>query len=197
MYGQRQIFTCLSIAVLMALLNFYKSAIQRDKEHRRYADQNRLARQHAAETAALTLRRAQFRSHWLEYADRCWDVHALVLRPMSSRSDAQPVAVEGDATLLVPENGTAVAQQRAESAEKVDPCLIGPSAPAHRSASSGRGKSTSATTPSASPAPTAAVADSTSGGIVYVVVSILLVMLAKAAYDLSKQFREVCGHTHD
>lgn len=32
MYGQKQIFQCLAVIILMAVLNFYRSAIRRDKE---------------------------------------------------------------------------------------------------------------------------------------------------------------------
>lgn len=40
MYGQKQIFQCLAVVALVTILNFYRSAIQRNKEIQKYKLQN-------------------------------------------------------------------------------------------------------------------------------------------------------------
>lgn len=187
MYGQRQILSCLAIVAFVTILNFYRSAIRRDKEQRHYAAVNRRERQ-LQETLE---RHARFKSHWLEYEDRCWDVHALVFRPESpERIELQDKNRRQDDHR----------QQIEKPIESSSLCGFA----AQQSSNSIRSKPTTTTSSLAKPtttttlpgatttAPTAPATESTAG-VVYVAVFILLVSLGKAAYDLSKQFKEVCS----
>lgn len=181
MYGHRQILSCLGIVVLVALLNFYKSAIKRDREQRHYAAQNRrerLEQQLDLEQQQLQLahdRHVRFLGRWLEYGDRCWAEHALVLRP-----DAPNDAAADDDDRRRVCAGAGVLPAPIAGDEPLRPSPIDAAAAA----------AATAATPATATATTTAATESSSG-IVYVAVFILLVSLGKAAYDLSKQFKEV------
>lgn len=178
------------VVILVSVFNFYKAANKRDKEHRQWAEQTRAERQRdlveQQEATAKVIKQQQaersaFLTKWLEYDDRCCDLHALIFRPSEYE---QLVAGSVQRNVANDTNSNVVARLKAGKEkilfaedkrevckeERVEPSEAGLPANEHVQDK---------------------VAVDLSLKIVYVAIFVLLVSLGKAAYDWSKQFKEV------
>lgn len=166
MYGQKEIISCMVIVTLVAILNYYKSIIKRDKEiqnaRRAYLEKQKMD-ELLAEAERAALNREMFLKKMLEYSDRCYDIHALIYRPkdydftetyiqsVENSTDLDPV---NDEFNLVPERNEFVTLEEKDTAKK-------------RNEKADTSK------------------------IVYVLVAVLLGSLVKAALDLTKHYKKV------
>lgn len=210
MYGQKEIFSCLAIVLLVSILNFYKSIMKRDREMEQYRlanIQNRLMEEAATElqkqvneaNIRKTIRIAQM----LEYNDTCFAIHALIFKQFAYDDDATDKTMTGNGDddnkirnqherdVL---NGAAVRLNDA-SINNDDEKII---------KNCGDISSSSVTIEKQQPSISSNIdrvsktngkimdkISESSSSIVYVFVLILFVSLVKALFDLSKQFKEV------
>lgn len=175
MYGQKEIVSCMVIVTLVAILNYYKSIIKRDKEiqnnRRQFLEKQKLEEQLLqAEQAAFN--HAIFLRKMLEYSDRCYDVHALIYRPRDYDVEEQTLS-NVNATESNYTDDKASEGNLHLTAKKEFVILKGKE--------NINGKGTDKT-------------DSSS--IVYVLVAILLGSLIKAALDLTKHYKKVHFHQY-
>lgn len=186
MYGHKQILSCLAIVILVSIFNFYRSVIKRDKEHRLWREQHLRDQQlqqllDLQQKAILKIQKDNhnaFLSRWLEYDDHCCDLHALVFRP---RDYAKWNIRNSD----VKEEITKVNQtEKNISAIGKIPEVVNqfPEMPSCEFVKSPKQSDLHVQDK---------VAGDLSTKIIYVAVFVLLVSLGKAAYDWSKQFKEV------
>lgn len=192
MYGHKQILSCLAIVILVSIFNFYRSAIKRDKEHRLWRAQKLLDQQ--LEQLALDQKRQlqlekrqaeriAFEARWLEYDDHCCDLHALIFRPSElggKEAERKNVTRVGKSVRQQRSDEVMITMERHSEkiARKEMPSCEFIKRPATPSVDHVQDK----------------VAGDLSTKIIYVAVFVLLVSLGKAAFDWSKQFKEVCEH---
>lgn len=198
MYGHKQILSCLAVVILVSIFNFYRSAIKRNKEHLLWKAEQRLQdelllmqqleldrhvelnRQMKQKQEAV---RAGFLARWLEYENRCCDLHALIFRPREySKWARSPISTQEPRSVI--EN---LADRKLGAKTKTIPALSIEN-PQHSCEYTNNKVPTPKTPPEH-------VQDKVAGDlstkIIYVAVFVLLLSLGKAAYDWSKQFKEV------
>lgn len=158
------------IVTVVAILNYYKSIIKRDKEiqnARRTLLEKQKMDEMLVEAERVAFNREIFLKKMLEYSDRCYDIHALLYRPkeydfidahnhtVQNSTDLDSVNEECD--VVMPERIEIVPLKEKDAAKK-------------------KNENTD-----------------TSSKVVYVLVAVLLGSLAKAALDLTKHYQKVCG----
>lgn len=168
MYGQKEIISCMVIVIAVAILNYYKSIIRRDKEiqnTRRTILEKQKMEEKLLEAERAALNREMFLRKMLEYSDRCYDIHALIYRPRDYDFEKQVQPVNKT------ESDNVNDDQCNQQSHKID-------------LSSPKGKENNKKT--------GEKADTSS--IVYVLVAVLLGSLVRAALDVTKHYKKV-SHT--
>lgn len=164
------------IVTLVAILNYYKSIIKRDKDiqnSRRYFLEKQRIEEQLLQAEQAALNHANFLKKFLEYSDRCYDVHALIFRPRDYDVEEQKLSNVNATESNYLDDKTDVSNLHlTDEKEFVD--LKGKE-------NNNNGKGTDKT-------------DSSS--IVYVLVAILLGSLIKAALDLTKHYKKVLQPIH-
>lgn len=167
MYGQREIISCMVIVILVAMLNYHKSAIKRDKEiqisRRNFLDKQKI------EAERVALQHSIFLKKMLQYSDRCYDVHALIYRPRDYDLENELVSDMNTSEKNYEEDNVGENKVEADGTEKKEFAVTKKEASIN-----GKGNEK---------------ADTSS--IVYVLVAILLGSLVKAALDLTKHYKKV------
>lgn len=210
MYGQKQIFSCMLIVLLVSILNFYKSILKRDKEQRLYMEQEKqrrheeqlIEKENSIEMEIrlridVNRKHEVFQAKWLEYDDKCVDLHALIFRPGdytgNNDRNARDHIIDNNYTEDYIENvsqknhtveknsiRSAVACGGSEEQCTENNILSAKQIPSTTAGNSkGKGKIMERISESSS-------------SIIYVAVLVLLISLGKAVFDLRKQFQEVC-----
>ncbi len=168
MYGQKEIISCMVIVILVAILNYYKSIIKRDKEiqnARRSLLEKQKMEEKLLEAERAALSREVFLKKMLEYSDRCYDIHALIYRPSDYDYEKWIQSLENSTE---PDNVIDNAIDNVQT--ETDELLILKEKECNKK--------------------TNEKADASK--IVYVLVAILLGSLIKAALDLTKHYKKVC-----
>lgn len=154
------------IVTMVAILNYYKSIIRRDKEiqnARRALLEKQKMDELLLEAEQAALNREMFLKKMLQYSDRCYDIHALIYRPREydfTEQNVQPVEnsteldAVNDGCNTVTEKNEFVTLKEKDTAKK-------------RNEKADTSK------------------------IVYVLVAVLLGSLIKAALDLTKHYKKV------
>lgn len=193
MYGHKQIMSCLAIVILVSIFNFYRSVMKRDKEHRVWREQQKtqleqleldLDRQRLHELDIVRQKadqRSSYLARWLEYDDHCCDLHALIFRPNDFNDKA---------TIVRRSNSSSENEVEGVSKKNVKAVSRTPSVVNKKEIPSCEFRGPLSTSTEHHHVQDK-VAGDLSTKIIYVAVFILLVSLGKAAYDWSKQFKEV------
>lgn len=190
------------IVAMVAILNFYKSIMKREKETKFFMEQEK---RRQAEEKLIEQEKSEFelrlrmnnnkqqqiwQEKWLEYDDKCLDLHALIFRPNDYNSWTRAYSSEN--------NVKNVTQRTIEKNELLPVVACGSdtegqcditttttSVPKKQMTGNAKGKGKIMERISES-----------SSSIIYVVVLILLISLGKAVFDLRKQFKEVLTFTY-
>lgn len=172
MYGQKEIISCMVIVSLVAILNYYKSIIKRDKEiqnARRSLLEKQKMDEQLREAERVAFNHGIFLRKMLEYSDCCYDIHALIFRPREY-DFGKPIISNVNSTEGLIDNGTdGNADYDLKTETKEISMTKGKEGNINRKVNE--------------------KADTSS--IVYVLVAILLGSLVKAALDLTKHYKKV------
>lgn len=171
MYGQKEIISCMVIVTMVAILNYYRSIIRRDKEiqnaRRSLLEKQRIDEQ-LREAERIAVNHAMFLRKMLEYGDRCYDLHALIYRPRDYDFVEEKLSVQNSTGS---DNGVINAiNDECDLKTAKDEFMI----------LKGKEKSNKKTNEKADTA-----------SIVYVLVAVLLGSLIKAALDVTKHYKKV------
>lgn len=172
MYGQKEIISCMVIVTLVAILNYYRSIMKRDKEiqsaRRSFLEKQKMEEK-LLEAERAAFNREQFLRKMLEYSDRCYDIHALIYRP-KDYDFVQPNTI-----------------QMVNSTEPLD--LVDANEKCSRVLSENKAEFTVVKGKESSKKSNDTARDTSS--IVYVLVTVLLGSLVKAALDVTKHYKKV------
>lgn len=161
------------IVVTVAILNFYRSIIKRDKEiqntRRSFLEKQKMEEQ-LLEAERVAVNHAIFLRKMLEYSDRCYDIHALLYRPKDYDFEKQIFSVTNSTGSDIDNDEINVNVDCNLHTEKKEFTML-------------KGKESN------NNRKTNEKADTSS--IVYVLVAILLGSLVKAALDLTKHYKKV------
>lgn len=170
MYGQKEIISCMVIVSLVAILNYYKSIIRRDKEiqnARRSVLEKQKMEEQLLEAERVAMNHAAFLLKMLEYSDRCYDLHALIYRPKDYDFNLQVFSVINS---TMPDSDVVNVTEYCDMTTQKEELTI----------LKGKENITKKTNEKAD-----------TSSIVYVLVAVLLGSLIKAALDLTKHYKKV------
>lgn len=171
MYGQKQIFQCLTVIVLITLLNFYRSAIRRDKEI-----QN-----------SLKVKREQQEKSQIDVDTMPQQFNGDKSESMAERSRPQCVSDDCKAPKISRFDSSLKCARTSGEKGKTENIQKQP----QRAKSSTTTGKTNANKQNIIKTKINGSSIETTGVITYIAVTILFVSLIKAAVDVSKHIREV------
>lgn len=163
------------IVSLVAILNYYKSIMKRDKEiqnaRRSILEKQRMEEQ-LLEAERAAFNHAIFLSKMLEYGDRCNDIHALIYRPRDYDYEKQIFSVINSTGPDIDNDAIKVNEEdcNQQTGQKDGFMIL-------------KGKESNTNKKRNEKADTSS--------IVYVLVAVLLGSLVKAALDLTKHYKKV------
>lgn len=179
MYGQKEIITCMVVVSMVAILNYYKSIFERDREiqnnRRNFLEKQKLDEK-LFEAERDAINHAILLGKMLEYSDRCYDIHALIYRPKDYDFGRQ---------IISDRNATGSDVDLDDGIDVHQDCNLQTETNAEFTVMKEKDSNFNRKTNEK--------ADTSS--IVYVLVAILLGSLVKAALDLTKHYKKVqwCG----